>query len=308
MGLVGGLLVPLLYRFPLHLMTPGEFLLHPVRWLERISRFRGTIAAAPDFAYQLLTRRVRTTDGLDLGSWRHALDGAEPVHRATLDAFADRFAPVGFRSAALRPVYGLAEYTLGVTFSAPGAPDLAHAGRSIPSVGRPLPGVTVDVVRSGASVRDGDEGEIVVRGPALLSGYFRDPEATASALRDGWLHTGDLGVLRDGQLYVTGREKDLVIQNGSKFHPYDIERVAAAAAGAPPNGAAAFSVPTGDREHLVVVVEATAAATGVTQQVRGSLLEELGVRADRIEVVPPGDLPRTTSGKLRRRACAERFA
>jgi fatty-acyl-CoA synthase len=309
MGLVGGLMVPLLHGFPLHLMAPGEFLLHPKRWLDRISRHRGTIAAAPNFAYDLLLRRVRDTAGLDLSSWRQALSGAEPVHRATLDAFAERFAPAGLRREALRPVYGLAENTLGATFASPNDPDLPWKGRPVPSVGGPLPGLQVGVRRDGDWAPDGEEGEVVVRGPTLASGYFRDPDSTAATFRQGWLYTGDLGVVQGGRLYVTGREKDLVIKNGSKFHPYDIERVVAMEVDATPNGVAAFSVP-GDSgtEDLVVVVEMAGQPGDLEKRVRGKLLEELGVRADRIVHVSPGQLPRTTSGKVRRRACAERFA
>jgi len=302
MGLVGVLLCSLLFRFPVHVMTPGEFLLRPRRWLELLSLTRATVTVAPNFGYELALRRAGTPEGIDLSALRCALNGSEPVHRATLDGFQARYA---LRPGTVLPVYGLAENTLGVSFSAPGAcvPDLAWQGRAVPSVGAPLPGVEV-------SIR-GEAGEIAVRGKSLMSGYFRDPEATAQALRDGWLYTGDLGVLRDGQLYVTGREKDLVIKNGQKFHAYDIERVVAAAVDSPPSGVAAFSVPndsTGS-EDLVVVAELRRHAQGAdaARVIRGRLLEELGVRPERVHLVGPGALPRTTSGKLRRRACAELF-
>ncbi|MDP2311571.1 MAG: AMP-binding protein [Pseudomonadota bacterium] len=296
MGLVGSLLCPLIVGFPLHLLSPGEFLLHPGRWLRCISEVRGTVSAAPDFAYGLVTRRVRDLDGLDLSSWRHALDGAEPVHRATLQAFAARFGPVGFRADALHPVYGLAENTLGVCFGEAAEPDRVWQGRTVVSVGRPLPGMQVKVA---------ENGEVLVRGPARMDGYFGDALATADAFRDGWLHTGDLGFLADGRLYLTGREKDLVIQNGRKFHPYDIERIAAAAVDAVANGAAAFADAD---EALVVVVEAGTRVEDVETRVRGELLATLGVRPDRVVRVAPGDLPRTTSGKLRRTECVERYA
>lgn len=296
MGLVGGLLCPLLRRFPVHLMSPGEFLLHPVRWLRLITEARGTVCAAPDFAYQLAERRVRSLDGLDLSSWRHALNGAEPVHRATLDAFAARFAPAGFSASAMRPVYGLAENTLGVCFSRAGDPDAVRDGRTVVSVGRPLPGMTVTT---------SPDGEVLVSGPACMAGYHNDPVATGQALRDGWLHTGDLGFVADDQLYLTGREKDLVIQHGRKFHPYDIERVAAASVDAPPNGAAAF---TGTDDVLIVVVETASGVDDVERKVRGELLAVLGVRPHRVVQVGPGELPRTSSGKIRRTLCVERFA
>lgn len=297
MGLVGALLTPLLFGFPLHLMTPGEFLLHPARWLRRLAEAGGTVSTAPDFAYDLVLRRVK--EDFDLSRWRVALDGAEPVHRATLDRFEARF---GVR---IRPVYGLAENTLGACFGTPGEADLSWLGRSVPSCGGPLDGMTVGIRAGDVWAGEGEEGEVVIRGPALMSGYFEDEASTSAALRDGWLHTGDLGVLRDGRLHVTGREKDLVIQHGRKFHPYDVERVAAIAAEAPPNGVAAFSVAGPETEQLVVVVESR--QEEIERRVRGLLLEELGVRADRVVRVSPGELPRTTSGKVRRREAAARF-
>jgi len=293
MGLVGVLLCSLLFRFPVHVLSPAEFLLRPARWLELLSSARATLTVAPNFGYELATRRVRGE--FDLRRLRRALSGSEPVHRATIDAFERRF------GSKVLPVYGLAENTLGVSFSDGAAPDLASLGRAVPSVGAPLPGIEVAL--------EGEE--IVVRGRTLMSGYFRDPEATSAALRDGWLHTGDLGAIRDGRLYVTGREKELVIKNGRKFHPYDIERVVAAEIDAPPSGVAAFSVPNLDTgtEDLVVVAELRRRAEEqeVTRAIRGRLLEELGVRPERIRLVGPGALPRTTSGKLRRRACADLF-
>ncbi len=299
MGLVGALLCPLVHGFPLHLMSPGEFLLHPRRWLDRVHEARGTLAAAPDFAWDLVARRV-SAEGLDLSCWRWPLSGAEPVHRATLDAFAQRFGPVGFPG--IRPVYGLAENTLGVAFSAGDEPDHLCEGRHVPSVGTPLPDMSVRIAGEG-------EGEILVRGPSLMTGYFRDEESTAATFDDGWLKTGDLGVIEGGRLYVTGREKDLVIQSGRKFHPYDIERIVARLVDAPPNGVAAFSQQDGDRERLVVVCEVRGVPdVDLEKRVRGRLADDLGVRADFVFIVAPGALERTTSGKVRRRAVAQRFA
>ncbi|MCK6504008.1 AMP-binding protein [Myxococcota bacterium] len=304
MGLVGAMLCPLVFGFPLHLMRPGEFLLHPGRWLERAAAVRATVAAAPDFGWRLAARRLRGSPG-DLSAWRVALDGAEPVHRSTIDDVQAAMGPHGFSPSALRPSYGLAENTLGVCIldtRAPG-PDLLLDGRAVPSCGGPLPGVSVRI-----DAPPGQQGEILVRSGSLMQGYFRDPEATAAALRQGWLHTGDLGVLAGGQLHVTGRIKDLVIQNGVKFHPYDIERIAADAAEATPNGAAAFARDHEDGERLVVVVEVPARRQeGVERRVRGALVEALGVRVDEVRTVAPGALPRTTSGKVRRPAAAAMF-
>ena len=298
MGLVGVLLCSLSWRFPVHLLSPAEFLLRPQRWLEVLAATRATLTVAPNFGYELAVRRVR--GDFDLSHLRRALNGSEPVHRATLDGFERRF---GVAPGTVLPVYGMAENTLGVAFS-DGGPDLELQGRAVPTVGKPLPGIEV-------RAPEGEPGEICVRGPTLMSGYFRDPAAGERVLQDGWLRTGDLGVIRDGRLYVTGREKDLVIKGGRKFHPYDIERVAAFAIDAPPGGVAAFSVPnpaTGT-EDLILLVELRrrSGEEEAVRAIRGRLMEELGVRPDRVRLFGPGALPRTTSGKLQRRACAELY-
>lgn len=310
MGLVGVLLCSLVHRFPIHLLTPAEFLLHPTRWIERLADAGATLTVAPNFGYDLAARRADRKFAGDLRRVRRALDGAEPVHRATIEAFEARFAANGWRPGALIPVYGLAENTLGVCFADPDhpMPDLSRDGRRIPSVGRPLPGMAVGIRRpDGTLAPAGGEGEIVVRGPCVMSGYFRDPVATAAARDGAWLRTGDLGVIRDGVLHVTGREKDLVIKGGRKFHPYDIERVVALAVDAPPNGVAAFSTPneaTGTEDLVVVVELRRRGEEDPVRVVRGRLMEELGLRADHVRLVGAGALPRTTSGKVRRRECA----
>jgi acyl-CoA synthetase (AMP-forming)/AMP-acid ligase II len=313
MGLVGVLLASLVGRFPVHVLRPAEVLLHPRRWLEVLSRARATVTVAPNFGYELLIRRGGSPAGLSLGTLRAALSGSEPVLRSTIEAFEGNFRSAGLRSGVVLPVYGLAENTLGVTFSRPGvtAPDLTLDGRHVPSVGTPLDGVDVAIRRANGSVAaEGEEGEITLRGPSVMEGYIGEPEATQRVLRDGWLHTGDRGAVRGGQLYVTGRDKDLVIKAGRKFHPADIEREVAQVIDTPPNGVAAFSVLREQQhgEELVVVVEsARSAGDDVERKVRGALASTLGVTADRVVVVKAGALPRTTSGKLRRAECAARF-
>lgn len=297
MGLVGGLLTPVAFQFPVTLLSPGEFLLHPGRWLERAATEGITTAAAPDFAWRLCSRRAALPQG-SLGSWRVAISGAEPVHRSTLDAFAAKFGERGFAPSAFRPAYGLAENTLAACIYDPTRPgaDTTLQGRVIPSVGAPIAGNEIRVLGPA-----GEPGEIQVRSASLMSGYFRDDEASAAALVDGWLRTGDLGMVVDGQLHVTGRAKELVIQNGSKFHPYDIERVATDAVDATVAGAAAYVMTDGETEILVLAAEVPASkAEGADRRIRGAVLEALGVRIDRVVVVPPGALPRTSSGKIRR--------
>ncbi|MFO0598645.1 MAG: AMP-binding protein [Myxococcaceae bacterium] len=307
MGLVGVLLTSLIADFPVHVMRPGDFLMRPRKWLDLVSTEHATLTVGPNFAWELVTRRV-SPDGLDLHRLRCALNGSEPIHRSTLDQFSNRFASAGFRPSAMLPVYGLAEATLGVSFSRPGQPhtDEVVDGRDVPCVGALVPGIELSVRSPDNCVLpEGEQGELCVRGPMLMDGYFEHPEATAAALRDGWLHTGDLGVVRDGAVYVTGREKELVIQQGRKFHPYDIERVVSAMVDATPNGVAAVSRPDPAQgsEALVVVVELRRQSGAVDPMlIRGVLLKTLGVRADVVEFVPAGTLPRTTSGKVKRRA------
>lgn len=306
MGLVGVLLTSLLARFPVHVLRPGDFLLRPRRWLELVSRERATLTVGPDFAYQLLNRRV-SPEGLDLRSLRCVLDGSEPVHRATLDGFATKFAPAGLDPGALLPVYGLAEATLGVAFATRERRDrdLNVDGRQVPSVGGVVPGLALRVVGPhGDVLLEGEQGELCVRGASLMSGYFEDERATHEALGSGWLRTGDLGVVRDGAVFVTGREKELVIQKGRKFHPYDIERTVAALVDATPNGVAAVTRldATTGAESLVVVVELRRQSSRVDPMlVRGQVLRELGAQVDVVEFVAAGAMPRTTSGKVKRR-------
>ncbi len=314
MGLVGVVLASLLAGFPVHVLTPAEFLLRPRRWLELLSATRATITVAPNFAFDLALRRARAVfPTIDLSALRFALNGSEPVLRATLDAFEAAGAEAGLRRGAVLPVYGLAENALGVTFQSEGSPDLDRRvdERQVPSVGVPLPGMEVAIRRpDGALASEGEQGEVTVRGPSLMDGYLGDAEGTARALRDGWLWTGDRGLVAQGRLHLTGREKDLVIKAGRKFHPADIEQVVATLVDAPPNGVAAFSVlrEASGGEELVVVVELRRRPIGdVASRIRGRLSEVLGVMADRIELVGAGDLPRTTSGKLRRAECIARF-
>ncbi|GDX82662.1 hypothetical protein LBMAG42_44730 [Deltaproteobacteria bacterium] len=311
MGLIGGLLAPVFAHFPVHLLTPGEFLLHPARWLTRVAEVGGTVAAAPDFAWRLLARRAPHFTG-DLSRWRIGLDGAEPVHRTTLDAFHARFAQNHFPATTLRPAYGLAENTLAATLYNPAfpVPDFHGALRLVPSSGAPIPGVDVRIIAGGGQVaREGDEGNIQVRSGSLMNGYFRDEAASLAALPGGWLETGDLGVLRSGQLYVTGRAKEMLIQNGTKFHPYDLERAAADSVDAAIAGAAAFAIAGPEGERLVMAVEVPPGFKGdVVRHVRGALLEALGVRVDVVLPLRPGELPRTTSGKVRRGQAASLLA
>ena len=244
MGLVGMSLGPLYGARPVILMPPEMFVRRPVEWLRAITRYRATVSFAPNFGYDLCVRRLKNLDGLDLSSWRVAGCGAEPINAQTLTAFAEKFGPAGFRASCFVPSYGLAEHVLAATIgvrereprvdvvsaealsngstAAPVDPD-GDAVIRLVSCGRPLSGHALRIVRDNDSpAHEREVGEIALAGPSVMVGYYKDPESTARAVRDGWLHTGDLGYLSDGELFVCGRLKDLIVINGRKYHPQDL--------------------------------------------------------------------------------------
>jgi acyl-CoA synthetase (AMP-forming)/AMP-acid ligase II len=334
MGLVGVLLTSICHPYPLHVMSPESFVMRPARWLDLVSRVGATLSAAPNFAYELCVARASEAEleGVRLDTWELALDGAEPVHASTASRFAGRFASRGLRADVLMPVYGMAEATLAVTF--PGLETklqtlqidreaLERQGRMSPktgghpavSVGAPVAGTSVRVVdRSRRDLPEGHVGEILVQGPSLMDGYFRNDDASAAALVDGWLQTGDLGFVHDARLFVTGRAKELIIKGGRNLHPSDIERVASEVEGVRLGSVAAFGRPNADTgtDDVVVVIEASTSdverRSRMVNDVRGELLAVLGVKADEVRICAVGSVPRTTSGKIRRVECARVFS
>lgn len=295
MGLVGVLLASLVGGFEVHVLRPGTFLMHPWRWLELIERTQATLTVSPDFGYSFASRRC-ASKSLSLASLRCALSGSEPVQLGTLDAFEGRFCPDGFRPEAWVSAYGLAENTLGVSIGHPRAAQTMVGAHCIPTVGTPLPGVEIGLEPSG---------EICVRSPSLFSGYLNAPAQTALTLVDGWLHTGDVGTIENGRLFIVGREKEMVIHNGTKFQPTHIEQLVAHTVDAPPNGVVVFNCL--NRELVLVIEQRRRSGPADSNRIRALIVDQLGVRVDRIEWVPAGTLPRTTSGKLRRTACAAQF-
>jgi acyl-CoA synthetase (AMP-forming)/AMP-acid ligase II len=326
MGLVGCVFTSLLHAAELTLIPPELFLARPGIWLRTISRYRGTTSPAPNFAYALCADRIRDADldGVDLSSWRLALNGAEPVSPATLKRFADRFAPFGLRPEALTPVYGLAEAALAVTFSPVREPfrwrrfdrdgldsrgDAREApdGEPLVELGRPLHGFELRVEdSSGGALPERRVGRIMVRGPSVMQGYHGLPRETARALRDGWLDTGDLGFLLDGRLYLYGRAKEIIILAGRNHAPQGFERALDGLPGVRPGCVAAVGAVTGDSEELVLLVERPRAPElqlpddEVVRQVRSRIAERTGLVPGRVLVLDPGTLPRTSSGKIRR--------
>jgi fatty-acyl-CoA synthase len=332
MGLIGMLLSAVYTRVDTVVMSPVLFLKRPTAWLEAISTYHGTVSFAPNFAYELCLRRVKPSqvDALDLSSWRIAGCGAEPIRPDTLRAFAGHFARAGFRASSFVASYGLAEHSLAVAFGRDGifedavdAQQLVHDSIAVPSsngsaqtarlvgCGRALPGHEIKIVDDeGRTVSERHLGSILARGPSVMQGYFDNPEATADALRDGWLHTGDLGYLADGQLFVCGRTKDLIIRQGRKYHPPDLELAIAEMPGLRSSGVVVFGISRIDEpDEVVAVLEARAslASDEVIEQARRRVRETAGLELDRVVVTPPGTIPRTTSGKVRRAETRDRF-
>lgn len=326
MGLIGQLMVSLCRQVPAWYLSPLDFVRRPTVWCELMSEVGGTVSFGPNFAYSLVARRAtdEEIERWDLSRWRVAGCGAEPIDAGSLRLFAARLAPAGFSARAFMPCYGLAEATLAVSMvprgrglgtrevasealrerhlaAEPAATDPAH---EIAACGPPLPDHEVKIAgQKGEALPECHEGEILVRGPSVTVGYFGDPEATAESFRDGWLRTGDLGFLDGGELYVTGRDKDLIIHNGRNYHPQDIEWCASEVEGVRRGNVVAFAVASGDgQERIVVVAERRAGAevARIDGEIRHRVRSHLGLRVHRVSIVEAGHLPKTSSGKLRR--------
>ncbi len=329
MGLVGMALGSVNIGAEAVVMTPEAFVKRPVEWLRAISRHRGTISFAPNFAYDLAVRRVKDADlaELDLSSWRVAGCGAEPIHASTLAAFAQKFRACGFRESSFQPSYGMAEIVLAATMAPQGrglrverllADDVSarrvatHANGtraetvSVVGCGAPLPDHRVAIVdEDGRPVPDRHIGEIALSGPSVTPGYYNDADATARSIRDGWLFTGDLGYLSNGELFVCGRVKDLIIVNGRKYHPQDLEWGVADLAGIRRGRVVAFGIRGGagpDRTVVVAEPSGTVPAGELTDAIRRRIVDVCGLVVDDVVLVPSGTVARTTSGKVRRAA------
>jgi fatty-acyl-CoA synthase len=334
MGLIGLMMTPMLLGFELVLGAPQDFLARPACWLEWISEHRGTITAGPNFSYALAARALRRAGALDLSSWRLALNGAETVDPSAVEAFCAAAAPFGFDARAAYPVFGMAEATLAVTFPAVGAgmtvdavdrhalehdhharpaADDATPGsvRRLAKLGRPLDGFELRVVDPATGARRGDRevGELQLRSPSVTPGYYRNPEVTAASFDDGWLRTGDLAYLVDGELVVCGRKKDVIIVGGRNVFPEDVERAAATVEGVRAGNVIAFgSDRKRGRESIVVVAETrTDDLHDVHDSVVTRVCDAVGVPPVEVVLVRPGSLPKTSSGKLQRSLCRDRY-
>jgi len=311
MGLVGMALGAMYAARPCVLLPPQTFVKRPAEWLRALTRHGGTISFAPSFAYDLCVRRIKDADleGLDLSRWRVAGCGAEPIHPPTLAAFARKFAPVGFRETSFLPSYGLAEHVLAATFAPRGRP--LRTENSLVSCGGPLPGHAIRIVdEDNQPVPERRVGEILLSGPSVMKGYYHQDES-GDAVEDGWLRTGDLGYLADGELFVCGRAKDVIIAHGRKYHPQDLEWAVDDLAGVRRGRVVAFGTAgAGRADRVVMVVEpnGTVPAASLTDMVRRRIGDLFGLYVDEVAIVPSGTVGRTTSGKVQRAATRERWA
>jgi amino acid adenylation domain-containing protein/non-ribosomal peptide synthase protein (TIGR01720 family) len=344
MGLIDGIIQPLYGGFTGILMPPTSFLQRPACWLEAVTRFQVTHTGGPNFAYDLCVRRIPPAQraALNLGSWAVAYNGAEPVHADTLKRFAAAFAPCGFRERVFYPAYGLAEATLKVSGGERDAgpvyldvdasalaqhrvvlaTDATPAARTLVGAGRAPAGTEVSIVEPEARRRVAPDsiGEVWVRGPGVAAGYWQRADETAQTFHarladtdEGpFLRTGDLGFIHDGELFITGRRKDLIIIRGRNHYPQDIERsVEQAHAALRPGGAAAFSVEGAGAEQLVVLQELedrrTTEISSIVERIRARVAEEFEVQPTAILLLKPGSVPKTSSGKVQRAACRQMF-
>ena len=332
MGLVGLFSLALTTGTPLVLGAPTDFMGGPGRWMEWISTYGGTATAGPNFSYVLAARAMRRGEVLDLSRLRVALNGAEPVDPDTVVAFIDAGERHGLRPGAVFPAFGMAEVAIAGTFpepmsglrtdavdlrvlegeryAAPVAADFAGV-RHLAILGRPVQGLEIRVVdpTTGSVLMDREVGELEISGSSVTPGYYKRPDANRELFHDGWLRTGDLAYLIDGEMVMCGRIKDMIIVGGRNVFPEDIERALVGVEGVRAGNVIAFGVDgTQGKEGLVVVAESKSddlpeVRRSVAQRVRDSV----GLPAKDIVLVAPGSLPKTSSGKLQRSLCKVRY-
>jgi fatty-acyl-CoA synthase len=345
MGLIGSWLMPLYFGLPVVVLSPLAFLSRPARWLRAFDRHRGTLGAAPNFAYELAAAKISDAEieGLDLSAWRAALNGAEPVLPATLARFGERFARCGFRSEVLLPVYGLAESSVALTIPPPGrGPRVDRVQRSrferegravqapldsgrdgtntiaFVSVGPAIPGHEVRIVDDqGEDAAERVQGQLWFRGPSATQGYFKNDDATSALFprgsAEGWINSGDRAYRADGEMYITGRVKDIIILGGRNLYPHEIEDVVAQVPGVRKGCVVAFGASDVSKgtERLVVVAETRerdrSARTRIAQAITAQVSATMGLPPDVVEIVSPNTIPKTSSGKLQRDATKRRF-
>jgi len=348
MGLIGFVLSPVVHRIPIVFLPPLLFLKRPISWFQAVTRHKGTIAYAPNFAFALCMKRIKDKEleGIDLSTWRVAGCGAEPIRPETLESFAERFSKVGFNKNALLPSYGMAESSLAISFTELGEGmktisvdgDTLWAENQVKSVPEddakairlvscgpqfPLHEVAAFNTADDAPLPADRVGELRIKGPSVMNGYWEDPERTKESFDPGgWLKTGDLGFVHDDHVFICGRSKEVIIVNGRNYYPQDIEWEASQAPGVRKGNVVAFGARDHverDRERVVVAFECQDAAenaepkdlaiekASVVQAVRKAVQEGMALTLDDVVPLAPGVLPKTSSGKLQRAKTRELY-
>ncbi len=337
MGLIGSWFGTMYYAVPLHLMSPLTFLARPEQWLWTIHQVRGTISGGPNFCYELCLKRISDDklEGIDLSSWRVAFNGAEPVIPSTMRRFYERFAPYGLREDAMRPIYGLAEVSVGLSFTPPGRPPLVdrvrreplnRQGRAEPapqgdenaleftSCGLPLQGHEVRIVNeAGQELGEREEGRLEFKGPSATSGYYRNPEDTKRLKHGEWTDSGDIAYIAGGEIFLTGRRKDIIIRAGRNIYPHELEDAIGNLEGVRKGCVAVFgsSDPDSGTERLVALAETRESSPEKLKELRREIdslaVDLLETPLDDVVLAPPHTVPKTSSGKIRRASSRELY-
>ena len=327
MGLIGFVIGPLFTDIPVVFLPTASFVRSPRIWLDTLHKHRGTITYAPNFAYALVTKRLKDVAGLDLSCVKVAGCGAEPIQSKTLREFADKLAPAKFDPKAFLPSYGMAEATLAITFvkhstglraDSVDTNALRHGeakagqgdgSQEIVCCGAPFPEHEIAIVdEEGKRLPEGHVGQIITRGPSISPGYYEEPELTAQSFRDGWLYTGDLGYVKNGEIYICGRVKDIIIIRGRNYYPQDIEWAVSELPGVRRGNVVAFGVDVDGEEQLVVCAEGTSSeADKLVEQITACVASQIGLSVHKVAIAPQGSLPRTSSGKPQRRKTKQMF-
>jgi fatty-acyl-CoA synthase len=341
MGLIGFVIAPIFHMNSATFLPPLLFLKRPARWIEAVSQYKGTISFGPNFAYALAVKRIKESEmeGLDLSSWRVAGCGAEPIRAENLRAFAQKFARIGFSEKAFVCCYGMAESTLAISFSEVGkgvmtdvvdGDELWSKGRAVPVLegtprgspivqcgsafeGHEIAVFAPDDDTSERPLPEREVGELRIRGPSVMPGYFDDPEVTKKSFAGRFLRTGDLGYLAEGKVYICGRSKEVVIVNGRNYYPQDIEWEASQVEGVRKGNVIAFGTMNGpgDRERVVIAFETSVTGEAEKKRLEGEvrkvIQQAVGLTVDDVVPLAPGVLPKTSSGKLQRAKTRELY-
>jgi len=320
MGLIASFVMPVMRRVPVAMMSPFDWVRAPAKLLQAISTYKATLCWLPNFAYPFMATRVRDRDltGVNLSSMRAFVNCSEPCYRHAHAQFVQRFAPYGLRADALHTSYAMAENTFAVTQTRTAPSFTEQRGELRLSCGKPLPNVLLRVLdASGATLPEGAIGEIVVRSDCMLAGYYHRDELTQQAFVDGFYRTGDLGYVQDGELYVTGRRKDLIIVGGKNVYPNDLEQLAGEVDGVHAGRTVAFGVFDAEQgtEEVVILTEAedsgaahdADAAEELADRVRAHVTKNSDVAVRVVHIVPEKWLIKTSSGKISRTACREKW-